>query len=304
MPRNPYISHGTASEQNLHADLIEEAIKIYGHDVYYLPRNIVELDTILNEDVTSTFDSSYICEMYIESFEGFEGDGKLITKFGLEIRDQLTLVVSSRRWTELVGNLANNQESPNEGDLIYIPLTKSLFEIKYADNKKPFYQLGNLPTYRLTCELFEYSNQDINTGISDIDRIQSYSSQGFGVISVFDDASRFIIGEKLTIELPTGIMGTAELLKSEDTLTLNEQRLFLGPLTWDDGEFHVIPELGTTLENTDGTTSEINYVFNIDDDPDSAVNENDPYGQNSSFEQEGDDFIDFSEENPFGNVIS
>jgi hypothetical protein len=303
MPRNIYISHGTNSEQDLYEDLIAESIQIYGHDVYYLPRTIVELDSILNEDVTSTFDSSYICEMYVESIDGFEGEGKLITKFGLEIRDQLTFVVSVRRWNELIGRFETDQVRPNEGDLIYVPFTKGLFVIKFVEDKKPFFQLNDTPTYKLICELFEYANQDMNTGVSEIDAIQRYSSQGFGVIVQHPNAERFVLSEILIIELPSGVTGSAELLKQSDTLTLNEERLYLGPLTWDDGVFHVIPETGSTLTGA-GTTGDVNFVFSLDNSTDDDTSINDDNAQNNSFEIDGGAFIDFSEDNPFSDVIN
>lgn len=304
MPRNIYISHGSQSEKDLHADLIAEAISIYGHDVYYLPRNIVKLDDILNEDVVSKFDKSHVCEMYIESVDGFEGDGKLITKFGLEIRDQITFVVSVRRWKQLVGRFHNDQSRPKEGDLIFLPVTKGLFEIKFVEDKKPFFQLADTPTYKLICELFEYANQDLDTGILAIDEIQTYSSQGFGVIASFASDERFEIGEKLIIELPSGITGSAELLKSSTTETANEQRLFLGPLTWDDGEFHVIPENGTSLSsNINNISGQINFVFTLNNSTDDDTYVNDDNAQNSSFEAARSEFVDFSENNPFGDSI-
>lgn len=306
MPRNKYISHGTRSEKDLYEDLIAEAIKVYGHDVYYLPRTIVKLDEILNEDVTSRFDSSHVCEMYIESVDGFEGDGKLITKFGLEIRDQLTFVVSVRRWNELVGRFghgvgSNPQVRPQEGDLIYTPLTKGLFEIKFVEDKKPFFQLGDTPTYKLICELFESANQDLNTGVPTIDNIQGYTSAGFAFLVTFsDDNTEFDINTRVNLTLPNMITGSAELLKQERTATVNERKVFVGPLEFDDGVFHVVP-VGTEIESPQlGVVGTINHVFTLANSTDDDTQVNDDNSQNSSFENTGNQFIDFTESNPFG----
>jgi hypothetical protein len=164
MPRSVYFSERYRAEQNLLEDLLIESMKIMGHDVYYIPRKIVKQDFILNEDVISTFDASFSIEMYVESVDGFEGDGDLMTKFGLEVRDQVTLVCSRRRWNALIGRhgYTNDAVRPREGDLIYLPLTGGLFEIKFVEDKSPFFQLGGTgdskgttPTFKLTCELFE-----------------------------------------------------------------------------------------------------------------------------------------------------
>ena len=178
MPRNVYISNGVKSEQDLYEGLIIEAMQIYGTDIWYLPRSYYSIDTILNEDTLSKFEAAFKIEMYIESIDGLEGDGKLYSKFGFEIRDQITFVVSRRRWNQLIGNKGYTKESvrPREGDLIYIPMTKGLFEIRYVEDKKPFFQVKNVPTFKLTCENFEYGNQEINTGIDEVDKLQRTSS--------------------------------------------------------------------------------------------------------------------------------
>ena len=138
---------GNDAEKTLHENLIIEGLKIYGHDVYYLPRTLVNQDLILGEDVASKFNSSYLLEMYFETTEGFQGERELISKFGLEIRDDTTFTVSKRRWDDAVGDQATLIKSgrPNEGDLIYFPMMKSYFEIQFVEDQEPFYQLGNLP---------------------------------------------------------------------------------------------------------------------------------------------------------------
>ena len=174
MARNPYFSQKVRSEQNLYEDIIIESLKMYGQDVYYLPRDTVNEDRILGEDVPSSFNSSYKVEMYIENTEGFDGEGDLFTKFGVEIRDQATFIVARKRWTQTVAKYDNDIDSvrPREGDLIYLSLSNSLFEITHVEHEQPFYQLSNLPTYKLRCELFEYNDENLDTGIEVIDDIE------------------------------------------------------------------------------------------------------------------------------------
>ncbi len=178
--RNLYFSDAVRSEQNLYEDIVIEALKMYGQDVYYLPRDIVNEDTIFGDDVQSKFNSSYKIEMYIENIEGFEGEGDLFTRFGVEIRDEATFVVSRRRWINQVNRQDNELTSvrPREGDLIFLPMTNKLFDMMHVEHEQPFYQLANLPVYKLRASLFEYSGEDLDTGVAEIDEIeQDYSYQ-------------------------------------------------------------------------------------------------------------------------------
>ena len=174
MATNPYFSQKVKSEQSLYEDIIIESLKMYGQDVYYLPREIVNEDKILNEDVPSQFSNAYKVEMYITNIDGFEGEGDLFTKFGVEIRDAATVVVARKRWTQTVASYDNDINSirPREGDLIYLPLSQSVFQIMFVEHEQPFYQLSNLATYQLRCELFEYNDEDLDTGINAIDSIE------------------------------------------------------------------------------------------------------------------------------------
>ena len=175
MPRNVYFSQGNLAEQHLFEDLQIEALKIYGQETYYLPRKIVTRDMILNEDREALFDDAYMIEMYVEDIEGFGGEGNLMSKFGIEIRDEVTFVVARRSWNKLVGIWNNTIDNfrPNEGDLIYLPLSQSLFEISFVEHEQPFYQLKNLPVYKLQCRLFEYNDEDFRTGIEELDNIET-----------------------------------------------------------------------------------------------------------------------------------
>ena len=171
---------GTTNEQRLVEDLIIESLKIYGHDVFYLPRTIANKDPILGEDPTSYFAEFYPLEMYMENVQGFEGDGELFSKFGFEIRDQATFVVSKRRWESVVGDESISLQLPTrpaEGDLLYFPKTKSFFEIKFVDFLNPFYQLGKIYVYKLSCELFEFSSEFFNTGNSEVDNLLNNLSE-------------------------------------------------------------------------------------------------------------------------------
>ena len=171
MPTNVYFSTGTTSEQRLYEDLIIEQLKIYGQDVYYLPRKIANKDTIFGEDPASSFDDSYIIEMYVDNTDGYMGEQEIIKKFGLELRDDIKFTVSKLRWETLISNNSDLQNTlrPNEGDLVYFPTTKAFFEIQFVEHEQPFYQQSALPVYKLSCTKWEYSSERIDTGITEID---------------------------------------------------------------------------------------------------------------------------------------
>lgn len=183
MPTNFYFqsgnTSGTTAEQRLIEDLIIESLKIYGHDVYYLPRTLVDEDKIFDEDTLSKFTQAYPLEMYLENVDGYEGEGDLFTRFGIEIRDQATFVVARRRWQEMVqttDGIFQLDTRPAEGDLLYFEKTNSLFEIKLVQFQDPFYQAGKLYVFKLQCELFEYSSEVIDTGITRLDEIYETES--------------------------------------------------------------------------------------------------------------------------------
>jgi len=178
MSTNVYFSKGTPNEQHLYEDLAIEAIQIYGHDVFYIPRTLVNKDELFGEDALSRFDDAYGIEMWMETQEGYEGEKELVSRFGLEIRDETTFVVSRRRWDNTVSNDANLivNTRPDEGDLVYMPTVKKLFEISFVDHDDPFYQVDNLPVYKLYCRTFEYSSEVLDTGIAAIDDIETQRS--------------------------------------------------------------------------------------------------------------------------------
>jgi|TARA_Y100000289_G_scaffold56913_1_gene60925 hypothetical protein len=172
--RNLYFSAGARSEQNLYEDLIIESIKIYGQDLYYLPRDLVNVDDVFREDPESRFNSNYLLEMYVDNADGFDGEGDLFTKFGVEIRDQVTLTVAKRRWEQTVMRYDNEIQGtrPLEGDLIFTPFSKKMFQIMHVEHEQPFYQLNNLPVFKLQCELFEYNDEDFDVNNDDISQLE------------------------------------------------------------------------------------------------------------------------------------
>ena len=168
MATNSYFSRQN-SERNVMEDLTIESIKIHGVDMVYIPRTLVNEDTIFGEDTLSKFTEGNVLEMYVDSVDGFEGEGDFISKFGLQIKDSVSLIVSRKRFENVLGHVTTR---PKEGDLIYFPLSKGLFEIKFVEHENPFYQLGKLYTYKLSCELFTYSQEEIDTGFSDVDSLE------------------------------------------------------------------------------------------------------------------------------------
>ena len=189
---------GTTNEQRLVEDLIIESLKIYGHDTYYLPRTLVNKDTIFDEDELSKFTQAYPVEMYLDNVNGYEGQGDIFTRFGLEVRDQATFVMAKRRWEDMVqtsGGTFTQTTRPSEGDLIYFEKTKSIFEIKYVDFQNPFYQLNQIYVYRLVCELFEYSSEDFDTGITTIDSLETKYSQDMLEYQMLQEDGTLILNE-------------------------------------------------------------------------------------------------------------
>ena len=174
---------GNVNEKRLYEDLIIEGLKIYGHNCYYLPRTLVNRDLILGEDTLSKFDDSYLLEMYMETTEGFAGQQELINKFGLEIREDTTFMISKRRWQDQVDSAHTLivDGRPNEGDIIYMPLMNSFFEIQFVQDQEPFFQLGNLPVYKLKVTRWEYSNERLDTGIDEIDSAETQYSLDQGL---------------------------------------------------------------------------------------------------------------------------
>ena len=289
MATNRYFKQKVRSEQNLFEDLVIESLQMFGQDVYYLPREIVNKDKIFLDDVPSRFSDAYKVEMYIENTEGFEGEGDLFTKFGIELRDQATFIVSRKRWVQLVGRrleVANFR--PREGDLIYLPMSESMFEIRRVETETPFYQLKDLPTFRLQCELFEYSGEDFDTGVDTIQDVETENSFKYH-LELDSGGGRFIQGETVTQVFDTYNM-TGEVAFASDSG--NTLHLIHSGAT--DGLFHewtTTKSIIGTLSQHVATPTSINQINDI-------LNDN----QNKTFDDFESDFLDFSESNPFGDM--
>lgn len=242
------IPGGRTSEQRLIENLIIESIKIYGFDLYYMPRTEVNTDNIFDDDTLAKFENAIPVEAYLENVDGFGGDGELMSKFGIEIRDTATFLISRMRWEDTVGagrsNYLQLPNRPSEGDLLYMPLTKSYFEIKKVDATNPFFQLGKLHTYKLMVELWQYSSEELNTGVAEIDSLE-------------DDRSL-----------------------ATDT-------------------FHLLLEAGDRLVLNTAAFDDISYLLKED----YKIQNIDATSDNQDFTNEALDILDFSEINPFGEVI-
>ena len=199
MVLNPFFQQGSKSEQSLVQSLINEQLKIYGIDVHYMPRTYVSSDSVLREVNASSFKDAYPIEAYIDNFDGYGDNPTLLSKFGIEQTNEITLIISKERFETYISPLMKNESNiklstrPKEGDLIYLPFGDRLFEIKYVEHEKPFYQLKNTYVYELRCELFRYEDEVIDTGVDEIDDTLEATE---GV-----DGADFVIGttQKLTL---------------------------------------------------------------------------------------------------------
>lgn len=175
-------------------NLVIESIKIYGQDMFYLPRNLGNFDQLYTADDQSYYKLALPIEMYIKSVDGFSGDGNFMSKFGLEIRDQVVFSMAQKIFFDEIGSQLA-LERPREGDLIWFPLNRKLFQIKYVNKFEMFYQLGALQTWEVTCELYEYGSEDIDVGIPEIDRIQQRFSTNILDYALLDGANNYITDE-------------------------------------------------------------------------------------------------------------
>jgi hypothetical protein len=262
------------NEQNLLEDLMVEAIQIYGHEVSYLPRSKNNVDNIYGEDPTSTFNSAVPIEMYIKNTDGFEGEGAFVGRFGLEIREQVTFSVARRTWA---GKGLSSR--PLEGDLIWFDMTKKLFEIQFVEHQAVFYQAGKLPVYDLSCELFEYSSEDIDTGVTAIDAVEVENA--YSVEYPFSSNS----GLFTTNETITGAnsYATGEILQIQSTDSGNILRVT-----------NIVGTFSAT-ETITGSTSGVTATLGAT----STEFAGDTTANNQTIQTVADGIIDFSEGNPF-----
>tara|TARA_B100000927_G_scaffold83788_1_gene67251 strand:- start:3899 stop:4873 length:975 start_codon:yes stop_codon:yes gene_type:complete len=319
MPRNVYFSQAVKSEQQLYEDLIIESLKIYGQDVYYIPRTLVNRDNILGEDSASKFDDAYLIEAYIENIDGFEGAGDLFSKFGVEIRDEAQFIISRKVWERRVGIYERVGDAegikPVEGDLLFLPMTNSFFEITFVEDDKPFYQLSDLPVYKLSCALFEYSEEDFDTGVQEIDEeINTVSYQQVMRVNITENIP-FKTGEDVKqihvaeVKDNSGNVTTAEVatigeVANVEDVSSTQQRLFISNIgvtnsTEDKGFF-----VSTTVPLKGITSGNNGFIFEILSevtDSSGLSFATDEAAMNYEIEAFADGFIDFSEANPFGD---
>jgi hypothetical protein len=284
MPTNVFFNHAVNTEQLLYEDLVVESLRMYGHETFYLPREIVEEDSILGEDVQSKFGDSYSVEMYIENTDGFEGEGDLFSKFGVQVRDTATFIISLRSWERFISldsNLATSLR-PNEGDLIHFPLSGSLFEVKFVEHENPFYQVGKLFVFKLQCELFEYSGEDFDTGNINIDLVEDQQAYTIEMTMNSGGSGIYYANENLTLN--SAVVGEVVSWSPNDRkLTIKDNTTTL--------------QVGDTLVGaTDGASYTISSITDI------LTMSNDGNSQNKEFEDKADNYLDFSETNPFGEV--
>jgi len=289
---------GVATEQGLAQDLIDEHIKIHGNTVYYLPRTLNKIDSLFHEDTISSFNDSVQIEMYLKSYDKFDGiQDDTLTRFGLKNNDALTFSVSKRRWQqEFDGNFAGKlaDDRPAEGDLIYFPLTKGLFEVKYVEHQAEFYQLGNLYTYDLRCELFEYSGEDLNTGVDEIDDIELERSVKTSI--VFDETAAHSGDFQVEEQVVGSTSGSTATVVSWDNtnyilVVFDKSNNFKG------GEVVTGQTSNATWTMKTATISgsqmiETEYITDSTEDN----------TYNRSIESYADSILDFTEKNPFGEI--
>jgi hypothetical protein len=210
---NPFFLQGSKSEQGLIQDLINEQLRMYGVEVYYLPRKYITEKTIMREVIESSFDQSYPIEAYVENFDGYGDNTTILSKFGIQALNELTIIISKERFEEYITPLIKDQSNiklssrPKEGDIIYFPLGDRLFEIKFVEHEQPFYQLQKNYVYTLKCELFRYEDEVIDTGVDFIDDVLSGSSgSGISTISLGIVQKLNMIGAGVTATAITTIV--------------------------------------------------------------------------------------------------
>ncbi len=277
MPTNVYFDTGTKPEQHLYEDLMIEQLKIYGQDVFYIPRTLVKEDTLFGEDTLSKFGDAYLIEMYFENVEGYEGEKEIMSKFGLQMQEDVTFVVARRRFEQLVSHDSNLivKTRPNEGDLVYFPKVKKIFEITFVDHDDPFYQVHNVPAFKLKCKTFEYYIEDLDNCITEIDAIETDNSLDQLVYQItMEQSSSTTYNEGLELEDGTGNIdletaaGTGTLIGENET-----------------GGDQIVLETGDYI---------IQEAYVTD-----TIDEN---AMNDFFDTQDDTIIDFTESNPFGDV--
>ena len=336
-------SHALTTEKNLYRDLVTEAIQIYGHDVYYVDRTTVAVDSLLGEDSLSKFTTQHPIEMYVEDAEGgFQGEKEIMSQFGLENRNEITFVVSKQRFQEMdsqiniedgtettggsilleAGSIDQSENSstltsvqgdnnfyilmdttltdadrPQEGDLVYHPILSRMFEVSFVDHDDPFYQLDNNPIYKLRCRQYEYSHEEIDTGITAIDAIEGdlqkdslehqFTLEQSSATNEGIRLERLALGELLVLDGTDGSStdATDNVLMENDSTSVGESILLEAGGSDSEDASYLIQEDVVTGDYTSGGSQ-------------------DKTAQNELFDELDDNVLDFSENNPFGDAGS
>ena len=287
MPTSSYFPTyhaGHSGEQGLVQDLVDEQIKLFGSDVYYLPKTVLA-DSTLDEVRYTKYQDQFQIEMLLVNVMGFGDNAEFISKFGLRITDEIIFRVSTKRWTEEVAEHSMSAkltvpERPNEGDLLYYPLTQNLYEIKYVGKEEPFFQFGKIQFYALTAELYEVGSDDLATGVAEIDAIEVLFDTAISLTMGVGGTGDFTVGETVT----GGTTSTTAEVKSWDSTT----RILI-----------VQNRTGTFAANESLTGNDSNAVWVVSTF-DTLQNTNSEYDANRQIEDAADNIVDWSEGNPFG----
>ena len=281
MATNIYFQN-SITDQNLLNEINREVIQQAGIDVMYIPRTLVKEDLILGEDVLSQFNTAYEIEMYVKSSDNFGGPDDAISRFGLDISDELILVVHAESF-----KFATNNTTPLEGDLIYFPLSKGLFEIKFVEDEQPFYQVGKNYVFELTCEVFQYGEEKIDTG-TDADKVERENAYAVDLLLTAGGTGTYIIDEEVyqgaNLAAATSKAIVVSWVVSTRTLRINNIS-------------------GTFATGTNITGNDSSAVWSLTSYDDQLLPTT-PYADNKIFETDGDAILDFSESDPFseGNL--
>ena len=287
MPTSSYFPtyhQGHSGEQTLVQNLVDEQIKLFGSDIYYLPKTILA-DSTLDEVRYTKYQDQFQIEMMLVNVMGFGDNAEFISKFGLTITDEIIFRVSTKRWDEEVAEHSMSAkltvpERPNEGDLLYYPLTQNLYEIKYVGKEEPFFQFGKIQFYAITAELYEVGSDDLATGVAEIDAIEVLFDTAISLTMGVGGTGDFTVGETVT----GGTTSTTAEVKSWDSST----RILI-----------VQNRTGTFAANESLTGNDSNAVWVVSTF-DTLQNTNSEYDANRQIEDAADNIVDWSEGNPFG----
>ena len=289
MAVNPYFRRNNVGEQNLLESLTTEAIKIHGHEMVYIPRETVVDDKILGEEVSKFKDANRI-EMYMENAEGFDGESDM-TRFGLDIRENCTFIVSKRRFLDVMSHNSTIRDlgRPREGDLIYFDYPYNLFEIKFVEHDNPFYPLGQRYSFKLYCEAFKYTQEEIDTGESDMDAAVQAVAIYKKRFTITSSAKAFTVGE----EVYAGSSSSPHAVGRVDAVTDTADNIYYLTVNVTKGVFDIGD---TVIGRTSGASSTITAISDTDT---RTTNANIQDNEAIDLEANRDNIFDFTEKDPF-----